>query len=126
MIFDLDPQALDFSAEKIFKMINFFVESSDMGKLYVNYPMVESFYHMKSIPDIEYNLYAVTLEELKKHQYKARVARENRNKDYRKFAVDKQECNIVIQQNIDKASLLSETEPLIDGTESVLPDSRGY
>lgn len=123
LIFDLDPQAPNFSADKIIEMINFFVESSDMGKLYINYPMVESFYHMKSIPDEDYNSYVVTLEELKNHQYKARVARENRNKDYRKFAVNKQECDSVIRQNIDKAFLISETERLVGEIENILPDS---
>ena len=44
LIFDLDPQAPDFSPDKIRKMANYFTESTNMGKLYLNYPMVESFY----------------------------------------------------------------------------------
>lgn len=36
-----------------------------MGKLYLNYPMVESFYHMSDIPDEKYNEYIVTLDDLK-------------------------------------------------------------
>ena len=103
LIFDLDPQAPDFSPEKIRRMAEYFVESSDMGKLYLNYPMVESFYHMSSIPDDRYNDYYATLDELQAGTYKIRVHRENRNRDYRKFAVNKEECNVVIQQNIDKA-----------------------
>ena len=51
LIFDLDPQAPDFSPDKIRKMANYFTESTNMGKLYLNYPMVESFYHMKNIPE---------------------------------------------------------------------------
>jgi hypothetical protein len=50
LIFDFDPHAPDFSSEKIRRMSEYFVESSDMGKLYLNYPMVEAFYHMSSIP----------------------------------------------------------------------------
>ena len=56
LVFDLDPQDPNFSLDKILQMLQFFVESSDMGKLYLNYPMVESFYHMKSIPDEELKL----------------------------------------------------------------------
>lgn len=37
-----------FTPEKIKRMSDYFVESSDMGKLYLNYPMVEAFYH--SVP----------------------------------------------------------------------------
>lgn len=84
-------------------MVSYFTESSDMGKLYINYPMVESFYHMKEIPDPSYPACFVSMQELANKQYKARVNRESRNPDYRQFAKDKNECNIVIRQNIDKA-----------------------
>lgn len=123
LIFDLDPQDPDFTADKILEMMSFFVESSDMGKLYLNYPMVEAFYHMKDIPDAAYNSYTATLEELRNRKYKERVNRENRNRDYSKFATTKEECNTVIKQNIDKAWLLSETERVVDGIAQILPDS---
>ena len=47
-------------------MAEYFTESSDMGKLYINYPMVEAFYHMKSIPDNDFDTYTSSMEELKK------------------------------------------------------------
>jgi hypothetical protein len=121
LIFDLDPQAPEFSAEKILEMSAFFVESSDMGKLYLNYPMVEAFYHMKDIPDMDYNSYTASLDELRQHMYKQRVNRENRNHDYTKFAVTKAECNSVIKQNLEKAWLLTDTTHSINVAEP--PDS---
>lgn len=107
LIFDLDPHDPQFSPDKIIKMAEYFVESSDMGKLYINYPMVEAFYHMKSIPDEDYNNYVATIDELKNKLYKTRVAKENRNHDYRKFAVNKEECSTIIRQNIEKAKLIA-------------------
>ena len=106
LIFDLDPQDPGFTHEKIGNMARYFVESSDMGKLYINYPMVEAFYHMVSIPDPDFDSYYATLDELFAGEYKARVNRENRNHDYRKFAVTKEECNAVIAQHISKARKL--------------------
>ena len=103
LVFDLDPQDNLFNRNKILKMLEYFHESSDMGKLYINYPMVESFYHMKSIPDNEYDSYKSSLSELKSGQYKQRVNRENRNHDHTKFATDRIECNMVIKQNLEKA-----------------------
>ena len=123
LIFDLDPQDPAFSADKILEMASFFVESSDMGKLYLNYPMVEAFYHMKSIPDEDYNSYTASVDELRSHKYKERVTRENRNHSYAKFAVTKEECDTVIRQNIDKAWLVSETERLVDSISWLLPNS---
>lgn len=81
-----------------------------MGKLYINYPMVESFYHMKAIPDDDYFSYTADINELKARSYKARVNSENRNHDYTKFAVNRKECNIVIKQNIEKAYMLLKKE----------------
>lgn len=106
LIFDFDPHATTFSDQKIRKMIAYFTESSDMGKLYLNYPMVESFYHMKSIPDPGYDDSYATLDELKYRAYKTRVNRECFTGDYRKFAAAKEECSIVIRQNISKAMTL--------------------
>lgn len=120
LIFDLDPQDPQYSADKIRRMSEYFVESSDMGKLYLNYPMVEAFYHMKSIPDDEYNLRYATIEELNAKKYKERVNIENRNRDYTKFAVDKAECNIVIRQNVDKAFWLCDSR---NNATQLVPDS---
>ncbi len=106
LIFDLDPQDPNFSNKKITEMLEFFVESSDMGKLYLNYPMVESFYHMKKIPDEDFNSYIVTLKELEEKKYKERVSKENPLNDYKKFATTREECSIVILQNIKKAELI--------------------
>lgn len=123
LVFDLDPQDPQFSPSKIMEMMNYFVESSDMGKLYLNYPMVEAFYHMKSIPDKDYDNYVVSLSELSERTYKQRVNRENRNRDYSKFAVDCEECNTVIQQNIDKAWVITEAERDVYDMEHILPRS---
>lgn len=120
LVFDLEPQDPRFSEDKILEMTEFFVESSDMGKLYLNYPMVEAFYHMKSIPDEDYNSYVVSLDELFKRTYKQRVNQENRNHDYSKFAVTREECNTVIRQNIDKAWRISEKESHV---EHILPEA---
>jgi hypothetical protein len=103
LIFDFEPQDPDFTEDRIREMAGFFIESTEMGKLYINYPMAESFYHMKSIPDTDYDTYIATMDELKSKQYKARVNKENRNRDYTKFAVERNECNTVIRQNINKA-----------------------
>lgn len=111
LIFDLDPHDSEFSEQKILQMVDFFTESSNMGKLYLNYPMVEAFYHMKTIPDHEYDTYIVTMNELLEKGYKERVNRESRGRNYKKFAVNKQECNIVIKQNIKKANLIASSNP---------------
>ena len=114
LIFDLDPQDRLYSAEKIQQMLEYFNESSENGKLYINYPMVESFYHMKSIPDPNYNSYTVSMQELRERTYKSRVQKESWRHDYRKFAQSREECNSVIIQNIEKALTIT-NNPVFDG-----------
>jgi len=122
LIFDLDPQDDQYAEEKIIEMTKYFTESSDMGKLYLNYPMVEAFYHMKSIPDPAFNTYTVSAVELVNKTYKSRVNSENRNRNYSKFATNRDECNTVIKQNIDKSWTVAEKEP-DENSESMIPDS---
>lgn len=123
LIFDLDPQDPQFSSDKILEMMNFFVESSDMGKLYLNYPMVESFYHMKDIPDREYATYIATIDELIAKTYKQQVNQENRNHDYSKFAINRVECTTIIQQNIEKAWYISKMQHIVEDMDNLLPNS---
>ena len=118
LIFDLDPQDPQFSENKISAMMKYFVESTDMGKLYLNYPMIEAFYHMSSIPDVKYNDRIATLVELRNHTYKQRVQMENRNHNYSKFAATCEECSIVIAQNIEKGWRISNAAP-----DDILPNS---
>ena len=54
LVFDYERHDPAFSEEKILEMQQCFSDSTDMGKLYLNYPMIESYLHLKSIPDDEY------------------------------------------------------------------------
>lgn len=103
LIFDLDPHDPQFNAEHVQLMQEYFYESSDMGKLYLNYPMVEAFYHMNRIPDENYLDRKVYLTELRKKTYKTRVQYETIGHDYRKSIKNREACSIVILQNLSKA-----------------------
>ena len=48
--------------QKIRAMLQFFNEETEMGKLYINYPMVESLKYTKKMPDKDFHTYQVTLE----------------------------------------------------------------
>ena len=45
LIFDFDYQAPQYDYYKINEMIKFFDNETESGKLYINYPMMESFKH---------------------------------------------------------------------------------
>lgn len=51
LVFDFDPQDNRYSGEKLIRMLQIFSDSTQLGRLYINYPMVESFYHFRSLDD---------------------------------------------------------------------------
>ena len=122
LIFDLDPGARDFSDEIIQNMTDYFNDVFGAGQLYINYPMVESFYHAKEIPDPDYFNYITPLVQLraakKRNRYKARVGRESCIHDRRAFFTDKAACNAIIRQNLEKAWFM------VEGAAELLPPSQ--
>lgn len=68
LIFDYDFHAPQYSFEKILEMAEFFDNETENGKLYINYPMMESFKHFKSIPDEDFNNYKISKEECLKYK----------------------------------------------------------
>lgn len=54
LVFDYERHDTNFSEDKIMKMQKYFADAADMGKLYINYPMIESYQHVRALPDHEY------------------------------------------------------------------------
>lgn len=54
LVFDYERHDANFAEDKIQKMQTFFSDAADMGKLYINYPMIESYQHLKCLPDPDY------------------------------------------------------------------------
>ena len=46
LVFDFDPHDSQAQFEKIKKMLMFFNDSTNNGKLYINYPMMQSYRHI--------------------------------------------------------------------------------
>ena len=54
LVFDMDPQDPRTNADKLEKMLTFFNDPTDNGKLYLNYPMLESYKHLRSLDDPQF------------------------------------------------------------------------
>lgn len=77
LVFDYERHDPGFEEEKILRMQEKFCDASDMGKLFLNYPMVESYEHLKSIPDPEYKERKIEASILKGKEYKSLVRKES-------------------------------------------------
>lgn len=69
LIFDFDPQDNRYKKDVLLALLEFFTESTDKGRLYINYPMVEGLYHFRKLPDYSFKNRKVTKDELVLHKY---------------------------------------------------------
>ncbi len=63
LIFDFDPQHSYPSFNKVQTLLDYFTDSTTVGKMYINYPMMESFRHLNQMPDEGFCERAVGLKE---------------------------------------------------------------
>lgn len=126
LIFDFDPHHTeeyekDVSLEsivqnnikKVREMAEYFVDETDptIGKLYINYPMMESFKDCDSFEDVDYLTRVITLDEIK--QYKEIVGRRKMaNKRIAKYL--KSDFTMLTRQNVNKLGRICEVvnEPM--------------
>ena len=83
LVFDFDPHSDSPQFEKIKKMLGFFNDSTDNVKLYINYPMMQSYKHIKSYFDEDFKNRTVKISECPK--YKETVNEESILKDLKKY-----------------------------------------
>lgn len=88
LIFDFDPQHNKPYFGMVKRMLKYFDNPTDQGKLYINYPMIQSYKHFARLPD---NSFAERFFEYTKSgsSYKELVDKESSYKDVRKY-----DCNV--------------------------------
>lgn len=75
MIFDYERHDPKFDENKILKMQQYFMDATDVGRLYINYLMIESYQHLTCFPDDEYENRQVSVTVQPGIQYK-RIVRD--------------------------------------------------
>lgn len=83
LVFDFEPHYNSPEFEKVGKMLEYFSDSADMGKLYINYPMMQSYKHIKRLPDNEFKNRIV--ETMDASNYKKIVEKESKLKKLKDY-----------------------------------------
>lgn len=103
LVFDFDPQDALYNPKKLRKLMEYFNESTENGRLYINYPMVESYGHFSTTDDVNsFNSRQATFEELKAGLYKKRVDKEGSYSNISKIKID--DANKIISLMKNKVS----------------------
>ncbi len=76
LVFDYERHDTKFSEEKILEMQRCFVDAADMGRLYINYPMIESYRHLCQLPDVDFAERKIPVSLQLGKKYKALVEQE--------------------------------------------------
>lgn len=107
LIFDFDPHVPQARLDKLENFIKYFRDSSDMGKLFINYPMMESYQH---VSDMKLKNFEIDQEFLSRRfgkedfvvgsrvAYKTRAKREG----FTRRALTRQEWNWLISHHLYK------------------------
>ena len=83
LIFDFEPQHNKLKFREVKQLLNISNDSTDKGKLYINYPMMQSYKHINKMPDRDFKDRKVTLQEV--YNYKDIVASKTSYQDLRKY-----------------------------------------
>lgn len=63
LVFDFDPQHDHTHFDTILRMLQYFNDSSNHGKLFINYPMMQSYKHFSALPDDSFETRSVSVTE---------------------------------------------------------------
>lgn len=133
MIFDYERHDPKFSSQKIEDMQKVFFDPTDMGKLYINYPMIESYQHLKSIPDDDFLKRKIPISVKPGKKYKELVRKETCISDlidfphkisnmlYEKYCVKEQDIR---NRCCDNILGISSTQNIIEILDSILSDTK--
>lgn len=101
LVFDYEPHYHKYSDEVIRKMLELFNDETNLGKLYINYPMVEACVHLKSLPDLEYDGRVVDLNsDFSGDEYKKLVKKESCLKS---GSLSRDDLGYILMQGYNKA-----------------------
>lgn len=110
LFFDYDFQeksrTLEENNKRLSEMLDYFTDETGNGKLYINYPMVESLRYTKELPDNDYWSYTVSRQKCQEDSFKHQVHEFSfykSNLEYLVLTIKPADDETRIQQKVDTA-----------------------
>ena len=141
LFFDYDFQhsqlTIDEINQRMSDMLALFKEETEYGKLYINYPMIESIRYVKELPDDNYWRYTVSREECSDFKRLARefsyydsfdfmLFREDEKPTREKYHKVKDNWQYLMVMNVSKANYIVTGENTIPNMKSVIDQRKIY
>jgi len=108
LVFDFDPHDSNYSENILIELMENFSNSTDIGKLYLNYPMIESFKDMESLEDENFMSSNFSKSMLVKNGYKQHIHQQSlKNKINRIDKIDKETARKLIDLHQQKLEFIT-------------------
>ena len=117
LVFDFDPHATRPEFGKIYKMLEFFNDSTNNGKLYINYPMMQSYRHICIYPEEDCDFKDRTIDIKKCSKYKQIVDKESCFQNINKYNYPK--IMKIVGYQLKKANYILNKEYTIPNEETL-------
>lgn len=104
--FQEDSRTLEENNSRLSELLGYFTDETGRGKLYINYPMVESLRYTKELPDNNYWQYTVTRQRCQEEKFKHQVHEFSfykSNLEYLVLTIKSADDDAKIQQKADTA-----------------------
>lgn len=120
LIFDLDPQDQKYNPDRLKKAAEFFNDSTENGKLYINYPMLESYRHIPNLDDLSYLDIRIRKEDI--CRYKEIASKEGTSQLSDISKIDESMMLRMIILNLMKANMIISGDRCVPDPESYTGD----
>lgn len=104
LVFDMDTHDPRSDMGRLETMLRVFDDSADEGKLYINYPMLESFRHLKSLHDSEFKDRHVPISKFPMYKHIVGEECDTMLKDVKNY--DKETFEAIINMHLKKANFI--------------------
>lgn len=119
LVFDYEPHYHKYSDDKIIDMLQTFNNETELGKLYINYPMVEAYYDLRKLPDDGFNDRCVNLDGFNGKKYKKEV---NLSTKLKKNNIKEKDLCYIIMHNYNKSKIITNCNELLIDYDKILKE----
>lgn len=106
LIFDMEPQDDSYDYGYLKEAMEHFSDSTVYGKLYINYPMIESCKHLKVPFDPEYKNRRVSIDDIRTKSYKGLVECESYKEIKHLASLERSSIMMMLEMNLRKSNWL--------------------
>lgn len=122
LIFDMDPQDQRYDSEKIDAALSFFNDSTDKGKLFINYPMFESYRHIPSFDDDRFLTITVHRNEIREYKRISSLPKNCCRELQHPEKIDRCICDRILILNLKKINYILRDEKSVPSLQTYLAE----